>query len=72
MFECQTWSLAQKELRGMEEVTEGWRKLHNKEFHDLYSPSHIITVIKSRKIRWARNVVGMEQNWNDSVLVRIH
>jgi hypothetical protein len=23
MFECQTWSLAQKELRGMEEVTEG-------------------------------------------------
>jgi hypothetical protein len=24
----------------------GWRKLHNKELHDLYSPSNIIRVIK--------------------------
>jgi hypothetical protein len=35
-----------------EEVTGGWRKLHNKELHDLYSSPDIITVIKSRKVRW--------------------
>jgi hypothetical protein len=42
MAECKTWSLTQRELKGMKEVTEGWRKCHNTEFHDLYSPSHQI------------------------------
>jgi hypothetical protein len=28
-----------------EEVTGGWRKLHNEELHDLYSSSDVITVI---------------------------
>jgi hypothetical protein len=32
------------------EVTEGWRKLHNKELHNLYSSTYIIRVIKSRKM----------------------
>jgi hypothetical protein len=67
MFECQTWSLTQRKLRGifgpkMEEVTEGWGKLRNREFHDLYSPPQIISVIKSSMMRWAGNVEGMEQN----------
>jgi hypothetical protein len=35
-----------------DEVTGGWRKLHNEELHGLYSsPSIIITVIKSRRMR---------------------
>jgi hypothetical protein len=34
------------------EVTGGWRKLHNEELHDLYSSSSIIRNIKSRKMRW--------------------
>jgi hypothetical protein len=30
-----------------EEVTAGWRKLHNEELHNLYSMPNIITMIKS-------------------------
>jgi hypothetical protein len=31
-----------------DEVTGGWRKLHNEELHNLYSSLSIIRVIKSR------------------------
>jgi hypothetical protein len=34
-----------------DEVTGGWRKLHNKELHDLYFSSSIIRIIKSRRMR---------------------
>jgi hypothetical protein len=34
-----------------DEVTGGWRKLHNEELRNLYSLRNIRT-IKSRKIRW--------------------
>jgi hypothetical protein len=34
-----------------DEVTGGWRKLHNEELHGLYSPPSIIRVIKARRIR---------------------
>jgi hypothetical protein len=34
-----------------DEVTGEWRKLHNKELHDLYSSPSIIRIIKSRRIR---------------------
>jgi hypothetical protein len=34
-------------------VMGGWRKLHNKELHNLYSSPSIIIVIKSRRMRWA-------------------
>jgi hypothetical protein len=33
-----------------DEVTGGWRKLHNEELHNLYS-LNIIRVIKSRRMR---------------------
>jgi hypothetical protein len=41
-----------------DEVT-GLRKLHNEELHSLYSPpsTSIIRMLKSRRMRWARNVV---------------
>jgi hypothetical protein len=32
-------------------VAEEWRKLHNKELHDLYSSPSIIRIIKSRRMR---------------------
>jgi hypothetical protein len=35
-----------------DEVTGGWRKLHNEERRDLYSSPSIIIIIKSRRIRW--------------------
>jgi hypothetical protein len=38
------------------EVTKEWRKLHNKELHDLYSSPIIVRVIKSRRMKWARHV----------------
>jgi hypothetical protein len=34
-----------------DEVMGEWRKLHNKELHDLYSSPSIITIIKSRRMR---------------------
>jgi hypothetical protein len=34
-----------------DEVTGGWRKLHNEELHSLYCSPSIITMIKSRRMR---------------------
>jgi hypothetical protein len=33
-----------------------WIKLHNDELHDLYSSLNTVTVIKSRRMRWAGHV----------------
>jgi hypothetical protein len=45
-------------------VTGHWRKLHNVGLHELYSSSHIITMIKSRMIRWARHMARVEGKRN--------
>jgi hypothetical protein len=42
----------------IDEVTGGWRKLHN-ELHNLYSLPSIIRMIKSRRMRWAGDVSRM-------------
>jgi hypothetical protein len=42
-----------------DEVTGGWRKLHNEELHGLYSSPSIVRVIKARMMRWAGHVVRM-------------
>jgi hypothetical protein len=34
-----------------DEVTGGWRKLHNEELHNLYSSPSIIRIMNSRRIR---------------------
>jgi hypothetical protein len=39
-----------------EEVTGEWRKLHNEELNDLNSPSNIIQVIRSRRMRCVGHV----------------
>jgi hypothetical protein len=44
-----------------DEVTEGWRKLHNEELHNLYS---LPRMIKSRRMRWAGHVAHMGQKRN--------
>jgi hypothetical protein len=41
-----------------EEVAGGWRRLHNGEHHNLYASPNIISVIKSRKMRWAAHVTN--------------
>jgi hypothetical protein len=42
-----------------DEVTGGWRKMHNEELHNLYSSSGIIRIVKSRTMRWAGFVARM-------------
>jgi hypothetical protein len=36
-----------------DEVSGEWRRLHDGELNDLYSPPNIIRGIKSRRMRWA-------------------
>jgi hypothetical protein len=47
-----------------DEVTGGWRKLHNEELHNLYSSPSTITIIKSRRMRWAGHIarIGAKRN----------
>jgi hypothetical protein len=42
-----------------DEVTEGWRKLHNEELRDLYSSPCLIRIIKSRRMRWEGHVARL-------------
>jgi hypothetical protein len=39
-----------------DEVTGGWRKLHNEELRDLYSSSSTIRILKSRRMWWVEHV----------------
>jgi hypothetical protein len=72
LYGFETWSLTLREehrLRLFEntvlrrifepkrdEVTGGWRELHNQELRDLYSSPSIIRIIKSRRMLWAGRV----------------
>jgi hypothetical protein len=47
-----------------DEVTGGWRKLHNEELHNLYSSPSIIRMIKSRGMRLAGHVARMGEKRN--------
>jgi hypothetical protein len=67
LYGCEKWSLTLREkyrLRVFEkrmlrrifgakrdEVTGGWRKLHNEELHIFYSLPSVIRIRKSRKMR---------------------
>jgi hypothetical protein len=42
-----------------DEVSVGWRKLHNEELYNLYSSPSIIRVSKSRRMRWVGHVARM-------------
>jgi hypothetical protein len=74
LYGCETWSLTLREehrLRVFEnrvlrrifgpksEVDGSWRKLHNDEFHSLYSSPNIVRMIKSRRMRGAGHVARM-------------
>jgi hypothetical protein len=50
--------------RKRDEVTGGWRKLHNEELHNLYSSPSKIRMIKSRRMRWAGHVGLMGEKKN--------
>jgi hypothetical protein len=42
-----------------DDVTGGWRTLHNEELHNLYSSPSIIRMIKPRRVGWAGHVARM-------------
>jgi hypothetical protein len=42
-----------------DEVTGGWRKMHNEELRNLYFSPSIIRMIKSRRLKLAGNVARM-------------
>jgi hypothetical protein len=80
LYECETLSLTLREehrlrvfensvLRGIfgpkrDEVIGEWRKLHNRELHNLYSSPDIIRHIKSRRMRCAGHVACMGEGRN--------
>jgi hypothetical protein len=80
LYGCETWPHTLREehrLRVFEnkvlrrifglkkdEVTGGWRKLHNEELCDVYSSPSIIRMIKSKRMRWAGHVARMEEKRN--------
>jgi hypothetical protein len=45
-------------------LIEGWRKLHNEEFHNLHFSPNVIRTIKPRTIRWAGHVTRMREKRN--------
>jgi hypothetical protein len=75
LYGCETWSLILREeyrLRVFEnrvlrrifgpkrdEVTGGWKKLHDKELHNLYSSPSVIT-----KMRWAGHLTPRGEKRN--------
>jgi hypothetical protein len=75
LYGCETWSLTVREehkLRVFENrvlrrifgpkrdgVMGGWRKLYNKELHNLYSSPSIMRIMTSRRMRWAGHVARM-------------
>jgi hypothetical protein len=72
LYGCETWSLKIREEHSLrvfeyrvlkrifglkrDEVTGGWRKLHNEELHNLYSSPSVIRMIKLRRMRWIGHV----------------
>jgi hypothetical protein len=47
-----------------DEVTGGWRKLHNDVLHNFYSSPSIIRMIKSRRMRWVGHVARKGEKRN--------
>jgi hypothetical protein len=47
-----------------DEMTRGWRDLHNEQLCDLYSSSSIIRMMKLRRMRWVGHVEQMGKKRN--------
>jgi hypothetical protein len=47
-----------------DEVTGGWRKLHDEKLHNFYSSPSIIRMIEPRRMRWAGHVARMKEKMN--------
>jgi hypothetical protein len=47
-----------------DEATGGWGKLHTEELHNSYSSQSIITIMRSRTMRWVWHVARMVEKRN--------
>jgi hypothetical protein len=47
-----------------DEVVGGRTKLHNEEYHNLYTSPSIIRMMKSRRMKWAGHVAPMGEKRN--------
>jgi hypothetical protein len=47
-----------------DEMTEDWKKPHNKELHNLYCSPDIIKMVESREVRWAGHVAHIGEMRN--------
>jgi hypothetical protein len=52
-----------------EEVVGGWRRWHSEELHNLYASANIISMIKSRRMRWVVHVAHMGEMRNACKMV---
>jgi hypothetical protein len=43
----------------LENVKEGWRKMHSQELDNLHSSANNMRAIRAREIRWVKHVVHM-------------
>jgi hypothetical protein len=74
LYGCETWCLSLREVHRLrvfengvlrifglkrDEVTGGWRKLHNEELYNLYSSPGISRIIKSRRLEWGGHVARL-------------
>jgi hypothetical protein len=70
LYGCERWSFMLREEQRLrvlrrifgpnrDDLTGGWRKLHNEELRGLYSSPSIIRVIKARRMRWSGHVARM-------------
>jgi hypothetical protein len=49
-----------------DEVTVGWRKLHNEDLHNLYCSPNVIRMIKARKMKCSEYVARMGRRGMDA------
>jgi hypothetical protein len=47
-----------------DEVTGGWRKVHDEEIYNLYFSPDIFIMIKLRRMRWVGDVTRMDEKRN--------
>jgi hypothetical protein len=52
-----------------DEVTGGWRKLHNEELHNMYSSPSTIRMIKSSRMSWAGQVARTGEKGNAYIVL---
>jgi hypothetical protein len=77
LYGCETWSLTLREEHGLrvfenrvlsrifganrDEITESLREPHNDELQNIYAWRNMITMTKSRRMRWVGHVARMKR-----------